>query len=152
MNRIIRRSVILAALLGGFSSCGHPPRIDEVVLKEDSVTLGPEWIVMSLPQVVTVKWKVQSVRMEAYPSQDSFPKDLSDHFPEIELITTDGAAYLLGDRVLRGPQGIHAESDRIPTGTNFAELRMRFRSSKPLIISKITWVSYMPEDFKAARP
>ena len=137
--------MILVALFGGVVACSRRPRLEEVVLIDKPFIIGPEWIAITLAQPVTAKWKVQSVRLAMMDGSDAylinFPKDV----PEIELVSDDGALHPLEMPALHGSE-ILRESMNISLGSRFVKLRMR--SSKSLLVVKVTWWSYMPEDFK----
>jgi hypothetical protein len=69
--------------------------------------------------------------------------------PEIQLVETTGQSVPF-EFVGFSNSELFFESERLPRGTAFSELRIR--SSKPLTCSNIEWISYMPRTTKSGEP
>jgi hypothetical protein len=137
-----------------FVSCKH--RDVRVIISDTPITVGPDWVRVTLPQSVIAKWEYQVVYLTANTQFDpGFPgrglklEDGSIVLPEINLLTNAGAQYPFSLYDTNG-RVLEFANRTVPVGTRFVELRIR--SSKPLVFAKITWISYMPEDTKTGNP
>jgi hypothetical protein len=150
-------AVVLFAALCSLSSCRH--RIREIVIGSDPMKIGPEWVQIPLPPSVSAKWQYQTIRLTLItkfalninPSGIRL-EDGSVTLPEADLIADSGAKHTLacGGYERSHGEGVDCFSADISRGTHFVQLRMR--SSQPIILSKIIWISYMPQDTKDGIP
>jgi hypothetical protein len=148
---------LLFAVLCPLSSCRH--RIREIVIESDPPKIGPEWVQIALPPSVKAEWQYQTVRLilttkfalNINPSGIRL-EDGSVTLPEADLIADSGAKHTFACGGYERSDGVGVEcfSADVPRGTHFVQLRLR--SSQPIILSKIIWISYMPQDTKDGIP
>ena len=148
--------VISLASLCALSSCSQ--RITQVVIDTDPLTIGPDWTQVSLPSSVNAEWDSQIIRLTLNTKFDLSDnhegiklEDGSVAHPEADLLTDSGAKHNFSCGGYVGTNsGVDCVNLQLPRGTHFVQLRMR--SSRPIVVSKIVWISYMPEDTKTGIP
>ena len=150
-------AVIFFAVLCALSSCRH--RIREIVIESDPLKIGQEWVQIALPPSVSAEWQYQTVRLTLTTkfALNINPggirlEDGSVTLPEVDLIADSGArhTFACGGYERSDGVGVDCFSADVPRGTHFVQLRMR--SLQPIILSKIIWISYMPQDTKTGVP
>ena len=151
MKKLI--TVFIALLVGLISAC---QRITFGVIRDQPIALSSNWLSVSLSRPVTAKWDVQAIYVGVGSKHQSSTDPLGIRLedgsivkPEIELVTKTGevqpfrfVGFSNADLVF--------ENDHIARGSSFAELRIR--SPKPVVCSRISWISYMPQDTKTGVP
>jgi hypothetical protein len=161
MTRRVRNSpwplgfVVLVVLL--FSSCGQ--RITQVIIKDSPTTVGPDWVEIPLPKRVAANWDAQQLRVIVSTKfeESTHPwgiklADGSIVVPEFALATDGEANYDLHLEGFADSNTVEIlfGSDIVPKGSRFAQLRAR--CSKPIVLSRVEWISYMPENTKTGYP
>jgi hypothetical protein len=145
-------SVVLVGLL--FSSCAQ--RISQIVIKDSPTAVGSDWIDIPLPTAVVANWDAQvlevSLSTKFEESTDPWGIKLEDGsivIPEFALTTDGGSNYVLHLEGFANSNivEIHFGNDSIPRGSHFA--RLRARSARPIMLSRVKWISYMSQDLKA---
>ena len=139
------------------ASCG-PPRITFFQVSNASLTVGPDWVELSPVQPPTADWDEQEVKVSVPDNRFNLnlnPLGLKREdgvilIPEVDATTAQGTLQRFRFDGLSGPDDLTFASDKIPRGTRF--VRLRIRCSALITISKVTWISYMPEDTKAGVP
>ena len=144
--------VILAC---GLISCMR--RMTSVPISNEPLTVGPDWVEIPLVQPLAADWRSQVVRVTVKTKFESNISPLGLRLeggllatPEIDAITDGGIHQTFHLASFQNATIVSFENDQIPRGTRFVRLRMR--SSTPLVISAVTWISYMPEDTKTGNP
>jgi hypothetical protein len=141
-------------LVGLISSC-RPHRFTEGIITTVPTSVGSDWVSILMVEPMTAKWDAQTIAVEVNSSfQVSYKpvgiklNDGSVAAPEAELITKEGQRQPL--RLVGLTSGeLYFSSDQIARGNTFSELRIR--SPKTLNCSRITWMSYMPQDSKYSK-
>jgi len=105
---------------------------------------------------VSADWRSQAVICEVGTKYEinhiPFAMKLQDGsivIPELELVSSRGVSFPFKFTGFSNTD-ITFDNDDVPKETRFVALRMR--SSKPIVFSKLTYISYMPEDTKSGRP
>jgi hypothetical protein len=142
-------------LVGFISSC-HRQRFAEGVVTTTPTSIGSDWVSVPMANPLIAQWDKQLVFVNvsstfavSYNPLGIRSDDGSIAAPEAELITKEGQKQplrLVG--LISGDQVIFS-GDQIPLGSSFSELRIR--SPRDLNCSRITWLSYMPQDSKYSK-
>ena len=145
---------IFAALLITLT-CGCQ-RISFGVITDQSISVTSDWVSISMPKPVTAKWDVQAIYLDVISKHESSIDPMGTRLqdgsvvkPEIELLTETGQVQSFRFVGFSNAELVF-ENDHIVRGSTFSKLRIR--SPKPLVCSRIKWVSYMPEDTKTGVP
>ncbi len=145
----VARYLALFLLVGLISSCR--PRVTGGVIRSEPISLSSDWLTIPLSEPLTAKWEVQLVEVEVSSSfQVSYNPlgirldDGSIVVPEAELVSQAGKTQPLPLVGLIGGKELQFGSNKIARGTSFSELRIR--SPISLVSSRISWLSYMPQD------
>lgn len=146
--------LVLLVLFFLIASCRQ--RITRGIIKTSPTTVGPEWLSISLSEPVIAKWDVQvifvNIGSKLQCSVDQVGIKLDDGstiVPEVELVSRTGQEQPFRLSGCINAVQLLFENDQIARGSSFSELRIR--SPKPLVCSRIKWMSYMPEDNKFTR-
>jgi hypothetical protein len=144
---------LIVSVLLGFSFSCRRQRFTEGVLTNVSTSIDADWVNIPIPDPSFVKWDSLIVFVEVNSSfqvgNDSLGIRLDDGSigaPEAELITKAGQRKPLRLAGLDSGEGVQFSGDQIARGSTFSNLRVR--SPKTLNCSRITWISYMPQDCK----
>lgn len=147
--------LVLIALTVGVCSCGQ--RMTSSVISDSRLVVGPQWVQVELPQSFATTWDYQLVELTLVtkftPSDDPWGIRLDDGsvvLPQVKLITKQGSEEGLGFEGFPGSNRVSFGNDHIARGSYVKKLEIR--SPKPLILSRITWISYMPQDTKTGNP
>ena len=138
-------------------SLGCRPRSASTPIFNGVFDVGPEWVDLPLTQPVIAIWQEQTVLVDVktHFNPSIFPLDLrlddgSLAVPEIKATSDTGLQELLPLKWFRNSNIAAFENGHIPKGTRF--VRVQIRCSVPIVISKVTWISYVPEDTKTGNP
>ncbi len=152
-NKVL--TLLVLAFVCTLAACRQ--RISTIPISDASFTLGPDWVDLPLAQPLTAEWQDQvvlvTVTTKFSPSTRPLGLSLPDGAfvkPEIDATTDKGTHQPFQLQWFRNPSLVAFENDSVPKGTRFVRLRMR--CSAPLAISKVTWVSYMPQDSQTGYP
>jgi hypothetical protein len=156
IHRQIFKAVLFLGLLLAISLTSSCQRMNTAVIKSEPTLVSSEWSIIPIAHSVTAKWDVQMIYVNIDTKHEISEKPLGIRLddgsvvtPEIELVRNTGKAEPFRF-VGFSNSDLMYENEGIATGSIFSEIRIR--SSKPLICSKIEWVSYMPQDTKTGRP
>lgn len=140
--------------LGFTFSCGRQRlRFTEGVLTQVSTSIAADWVNIPTPDASIARWDSLIVFVEVdsgfQVGNDPLGIRLDDGSvaaPEAELVSKTGQTKPLHLVGLVSGEEVWFGSDQIARGSSFSTLRIR--SPKALNCSRITWVSYMPQDCK----
>jgi hypothetical protein len=156
MHRQLSKAALFLALFSAISLTSSCQRINTVIIKNGPTSVSSDWSRISIPHPVTAKWDIQMIYMNIDTKHEISEKPLGIRLddgsvitPEIELVKNTGKAEPFRF-VGFSNSDLMYENEGIASGSIFSEIRIR--SSKPLICSKIEWISYMPEDTKTGTP
>lgn len=128
-----------------------------VVVSDSAVAVGPDWVEFPLPKPLRADWQYQIVQVTVaskfQASTNPLGLRLEDgrlSIPEIDAATDAGVHQALHLSGFPTANQVEFAEYRVPRGTQFAHLRMR--SPLPLSISRVVWISYMPQDTKTGSP
>jgi hypothetical protein len=135
---------------------GCRQRLDRTVISDVPVTVGPVWIDIPLHSLIQAKWREQSIELTLSTSYEmnTQPWGLKVNHgpifaPQVELITDSGTNYVFESFAFANSD-LRFDTNRVPQGTRFVNLRVR--SPQPIVLSRIVWITYMPEDTKGGTP
>lgn len=136
-------------------SCGQ--RITQTVIDNAPVTVGPRGTEIRLTHAVVADWSCQVIRTEVAThfslSTDPWGLKLDDGsvvVPEVDLTSDSGKEYSFKLTRFRNTDVVDFENDGIERKTRF--VRVEMRSAEPVVLSSVTWISYMPQDTKTGSP
>lgn len=140
--------------LGFTFSCGRQRlRFTEGVLTKVSTSIGADWVNIPTLDASIAKWDSLIVLVEVNSDfqvgNDPLGIRLDDGSiaaPEAELVSKAGQSKPLRLVGLVSGEEVWFGGDQIARGSSFSTLRIR--SPKALNCSRITWISYMPQDCK----
>jgi hypothetical protein len=151
----VKRCLVMMALACTLTSCQH--RMSWAAISNGPLRIDSDWVEVPLTKPLSADWSTQIVRATVGTKFEAsiHPmglrlQDGTFSTPEIDLVTEGGIHQVLDLAAFENSDILQFESDRITRGTRFVRLRMR--SSRPLLLSNITWISYMPEDTKTGNP
>jgi hypothetical protein len=140
---------VLVLVAFGFSC--RRQRFIEGVITTLPTSVGPDWVNIPTPDPSIAKWDSLIIFAEVNSSFQVSNDPLGIRLdngsiaaPEAELITKAGQRQALRLVRLVSEEEVQFSTDHIAHGSSFADLRIR--SAKALHCSRITWVSYMPQD------
>jgi hypothetical protein len=139
-------------LMAGFiAGCG--PRITGGVIGSAVTPIGEQWTSIPLSHPAVAKWDVQLIYLTVSPKfRPSFAPlgiqedDGSIITPEVKLINKAGQEQQFRLSALINGEELVFRNDQIARRSTFSEIRIR--SPKPLVCSRISWISFMPQDTK----
>jgi hypothetical protein len=144
--------LFVASLLG---SCRQ--RITRVVIDDAAVTVGPTDVDVQLQQPVVAEWDYQVLRLTVLTkfsdALDPLGLKLDDQsvvVPGVDLVTDQGVKYTFKLSGFRNSDIVDFDNGRIERNTRFVRLQMR--CAEPIVVSKVNWISYMPQDTKTGNP
>jgi hypothetical protein len=155
--RKLRPAWFLTVLvLVGFVTACSRHRFSDGVITIVPTSVGSDWVNIPMTDPLTAKWDMQIIFVDVNSSfQISYNplgirlEDGSVAAPEAELITKSGQSQPLRLVGLISGEQVQFGSDQIPRGSSFSELRIR--SPQALNCSRMSWVSYMPQDSKFSK-
>ena len=144
--------LLIASLLG---SCRQ--RVTRVVIDDAAVTVDRTGIDVQLRQPVVADWDYQVLRMTVLTKfsdvTDPLGLKLDDQsvvVPEVDLVTDKGEKYMFKLSGFLNSDIVDFDNGRIDRNTRFVRLQMH--CAKPIVVSKVNWISYMPQDTKTGNP
>jgi hypothetical protein len=142
-------------VVGFISSCRRH-RFTEGVITSVPTSVGSDWVNVPMVDPFIAKWDAQIIFVDVNSSfQVSYDPmgirldDGSIAAPEAELINKAGQRQPLRLVGLISGKQVQFSIDHIASGSSFSDLRIRSR--KALNCSRITWMSYMPQDSKFSK-
>lgn len=150
----VRQSVGLIVLACALTGCSQ--RITSIDLLARPIMIGPEWIEIQLPPKVIAEWRFQIIRetVETPHSDELNPAGLEMHDGSIAIQTVEFVRASGTKDVFSFDGFVNRDIDfsnlKVSQGTHF--IAVRLRCSMPLMISRMIFMSYMPEDTKTGVP
>jgi len=152
------RSICCIALFAMIAfTAGCRQRVTGAAISNAPTSISEQWTTIPLIHPAVAKWDVQliyvTVSPKFRPNYSPLGMQLEDGStvtPEVELVSKTGEEQrfrLVG--VINGEQLVF-RNDQIARSSTFAEVRIR--SPKPFVCSRISWMSYMPQDTKNGIP
>lgn len=155
-SKYIKHSWLLGLLiLVNLTSCHQ--RIAGDIIRNKPILVSSDWLSIPLLSPVRAEWDVQIIYLDlSNKFEPSFaPMGIrldgdSIITPEVELVSKAGQKEPFHLSGFVNANRLTFENSQIPRGSTFSELRIR--SPKPLVLSRISWTSYMPGDTKTGMP
>ena len=154
---VTKASLLLASTVLACTLTSCSPRITSISISNASLSVGPDWTELPVKQPLTADWQNQIVLATVTTKFEANMQPLGLRLadgtlstPELDAITDDGNHYPLHLQWFRNANILAFENDSIPRGKRF--VRIRVRSPRPLVLSEVSWVSYMPQDTRTGYP